>query len=73
MFSVSGRGAQERAEGGTAREHKKTFESDGFVHYVDCSNSFMDVCACLHMPKSATLYTLNTCLLCVHFILHKAV
>lgn len=43
MLSVNGREGQERTEKGIAKGHKETFWSDGFVHYLDCSNRFIDM------------------------------
>lgn len=32
-----------RVKEGTTKGYKETFEDDGFMHYLDCGDSFMGV------------------------------
>ena len=64
-----GGGAGEGWEWEIRKEHKETFGSDGYVHYLDYGNDFTGV----YMSKIIILYTLNICSLFCHLYPNKAV
>lgn len=40
--------SKEGREEGVIKEHKKTFSSDGYSHYLACSDCFMRICVKTH-------------------------
>ena len=38
-------------EGGIRKEHKETFDSDGYVHYLDGSDGVIDVFICQNLSN----------------------
>lgn len=42
---------RERWEGGFTKGHEKTFEDDGYVHYLDCGDGFMYVYICQNLSN----------------------
>lgn len=36
-------GGQEGLEGGISKGHEETFRGDGYIHYLDCGDSFTEL------------------------------
>lgn len=49
------RGTGDGQMGRITKGHEETFGGDGYVHYIDCSDSFMDVYIRQHL-SNCTLF-----------------